>query len=126
MKKIFDDVDGRAVHELEGGRQDAAAHDPRDRLAGLRELIEDRHRGYSRAGQRRELENHLGDDTERALRADEQLHQRVARRVLGELAAEAQDFTAGQYDSEADDVVARHAVFETARAAGVGGDIAAD
>ena len=46
--------------------------------------------------------------------------------VFVRASADADDGAVGQHDFEAEDVIARDAVFQTARAAGVGGDVAAD
>ena len=45
----------------------------------------------TRARQRHQPQVDLGDDAERALRADEQLHELVAGGVLGDLAAQPHD-----------------------------------
>ena len=72
------------------------------------------------------LQQHLGDDAERALGADEQVLHRVAGDVLDARAAEARDPPVRQHDLERHHVVARDAVLQPAQAAGVLGDVAAD
>ena len=67
----------------------------------------------------------LGRDAERALGADEDAEQIVARRVE-RLAAELDQLAVGQHDLEAEHVVDGEAVLEAVRAAGVLGDVAAD
>jgi hypothetical protein len=78
-------------------------------------------------GFRQELqEQHLGDDAERALAADEEVAEVVAGDVLHALGAEPADGAVGEDDLEAHDVVAGDAVFQAAQTAGVLGDVAAD
>ena len=78
------------------------------------------------AGLGMSLQQHLGDDAERAFRADEQIAQRVAGDVLHALVAEPRHCAVGQDDFQAHDVVARDAVLRAAQAAGVLGHVAAD
>ena len=78
------------------------------------------------AGQRTQPQRGLGDDAERALRADEEALEVVAGDVLDRGAAEAHGAAVGEDGLEAEDVVAGDAVLHAAQAAGVGGQVAAD
>ena len=76
--------------------------------------------------QRPQLERRLHHDAERAVGADEQLGQIVARHVLHDLAAPAHDAAVGRDDGDADEEIAHGAVQMTSRAGRVGGDEPAD
>ena len=67
----------------------------------------------------------LGGEGERALRADDELREVVARRGLHELAAGAQHLAGAEHGGEAEHLVAGDAVAHRAHAAGVGGHVAA-
>ena len=71
-------------------------------------------------------QDRLGGEGERALRADDQLREVVARRGLHELAAGAQHLAGAEHGGEAEHLVAGDAVVHRAHAAGVGGDVAAE
>ena len=70
--------------------------------------------------------DHLGDDAERPLAADEQLGQRQAGDVLEPGPAEPHRGAVGEHHGQAEHVVGGDAVLHAAQAAGVGGDVAAD
>ena len=72
------------------------------------------------------LQRDLGEDAERALAADEERGDVVAGDALDGALAGAEDATAHEARLEAEHVLARHAVLERARTAGVLGDVAAD
>ena len=73
-----------------------------------------------------EAQRHLGHQGERALGADDQLGEVVARRRLHDLPPGAHDGAVGEDDLEAEDVVAGDAVAHRAHPAGVGVDVAAE
>ena len=68
----------------------------------------------------------FGDHAQRPFRAGEQGLQVVADHILDDFAAGVQDAPIGQDDGQTQHVVAGHAVFQAARAAGVAGDVPAD
>ena len=72
------------------------------------------------------MSDDLGEDAQRALRADHQADEVVAGNVLDELAAELDDLAGGRDDLQAGDVTAGDAVLDGLAAAGVLGDVAAD
>ena len=78
------------------------------------------------AGLRHQAQRDLGDDRQRALRADQQLRQVVADDVLHRLRAGADDLAGRQHRFEREHVALGRAVLERARAAGALGDVAAD
>ena len=80
----------------------------------------------ARGRARHELEQHFGDDAQRAFAADEEVLHRIAGHVLHAFVAEPGDLAIGQHDRQAHDVVARDAVLQAAQAAGVLRHIAAD
>ena len=75
---------------------------------------------------RQQLQDDLREDAERALGADQQVHQVVAGDVLDALAAELDDLAGRRDDLQADDVAAGDAVLDRLAAARVLGDVAAD
>ena len=77
-------------------------------------------------GQRADLEGHLGDDPEGAHRAGQELGEVVARDVLDDPAAALDLDPLRRDEADADDLVARAAEAEPPRAAGVGGEDAAE
>ncbi len=114
------------VHELERHRDDSRPGHRRHGLAGRLERAEEReHRG---AGSRQwsEAEGRLGDDPEGALRAHEQVRQRVARGVLDVAAAGPDHRAVGEHHLESQHPVAGLAVLHAAQPAGIGAEIAAD
>ena len=126
LGEVLDAVDGGAVEELQRAGDDLGRDDVGDGLRGLVHLREGGDQGLLGGGLGDELQQDLGDDAQRAFRADEQVAQRVAGHVLHALVAGPEHFAVGQHDLQAHDVVARDAVFEPAQAAGVLGDVAAD
>ena len=76
--------------------------------------------------QRNQFQCGFGDHAEQAFGTDKQAVEIEAGLVLVRAAAEADDGAVGEDDFEAEHVIAGDAVFEAARAAGVGGDVAAD
>ncbi len=76
--------------------------------------------------QRKQFQRRLGDDAQQPFRADEQPVQLEAGLVLVRAPAQPQHGAVGQHDFQAEHVIAGDAVFEAARAAGVGDDVAAD
>ena len=67
----------------------------------------------------------LGDDAELAFRSDDQSEEIVAGRIEAR-AANIDDLAVHQHDADAEHVIGGDAVFQAMRAAGIGGDIAAD
>ena len=85
--------------------------------------------GRNRRARRREREqaqNYFRDDTEHSFGADEQSDQIKAGLVFVHAPTGAQNLAICEDDFETGDVIARHAVLQTARPAGVGGDISAN
>ena len=76
--------------------------------------------------ERQQFQRRLGDDAEQAFGADEEPVQIKTGFVFVRAAAEPDDVAVGEHDFEAENELAGDAVFQTARAAGVGGDVAAD
>ena len=76
-------------------------------------------------GDRHQAHPDAGDDAQRALGADDQSHQVVARRVGG-AAADLHHLAIGQHDFEPERVVGRHAVAQRVRSARVFADVATD
>ena len=89
-------------------------------------LREGREQRFLRRRFRHELEQHFGDDAERAFGADEDVLHRIAGHVLHAFVAEPHDLAAGEHDFQAHHVIARDAVLQPAQAAGVFRDVAAD
>ena len=119
------DMDRRPIHELERHGNDAGADDGGDAGAGrLVGLEAEQHR--ARALRRLEQPHRdLGDDAELAFRSDDQGKEVVAGRIEART-ADIDDLAAHQHDADAEHVVGGDAVFQAMRAAGIGGDVAAD
>ena len=117
---------GRAVQVLDGRRHRAGRVDATDGLDPLPQVAlhgEDRMAGL---GRRDQPQPDRGDDAERALGADEQPHEVVARHVLAGVAAELHDLAGRHHDLQPLHPRPRDAVLEAVRPAGVRGDVAAD
>ena len=97
-----------------------------DRGSSVLQRLEPHHRGRPTLGQRHQLHDRLGDDAQRALGADEQLHQPVAAGALAQLAAQPQHLTVGQDHGHARHVVGGDPVLHAAHAPRVARDVAAD
>ena len=78
------------------------------------------------SGKRPDLEGHLGDDAQRAHRAGQELGEVVAGDVLDDPSAPLDLDPLRGHEADADDLVARPAQAEPARAAGVGGEDASE
>ena len=126
LGEVLDAMDRGAVEELQRAGDDLRGDDVGDRLRGLVHLGEGGDHGLLGGGLGDELQQDLGDDAERAFRADEQVAQRIAGDVLHALVAGPEHLAVGQHDFQAHDVIAGDAVFEAAQAAGVLGHVAAD
>ena len=98
----------------------------RDRVAGRRDAGEEGQHGQLLGGHGAQAQGRLGDDAERALRADEEVRQVVAGHVLDRPTAGPDDAAVREHDLEAEDGVAGDAVLHAAQAAGVLGQVAAD
>ena len=88
--------------------------------------IESTRQTRARRRQGQQLEGGLGDDAEHSLGADEHPVQIEAGLVLVRASAEPHERAVRQCDFKAEHVVAGDAVFEAARAAGIGGDVSAE
>ena len=126
LQQVVDRADAGVVHDLEQAGHQAAGHHPLDDLAGLRRRREGGHQGDRPLRRRAQRQRRLGDDAERALRADEQPGQVVAGDALDRAPSGAQHPPVGEHDLQAQHVVGGDAVLDAAQAAGVGGEVAAD
>ena len=123
---LLDASGGHPVEKLQRAGNDARRDDGGDRFGGVVDAVVEREHRPARGRPRHQLEQHLGDDAERALRSDEEILERVTRDVFHARAAEARHLAVGEHDFEPHHVVARDAVLEPAQPAGVLGDVAAD
>ena len=119
--------DAMAVDQLEhGGFQPARGHPGDGRAAGGKGVEEpDDGTGGGRAG-RPQPDRHLGDHTERALGADHEPDQVVARHAFRGAPPEAHDLPGRRDHLQRQHVVARHPVLHAAQPTGVRRDVAAD
>ncbi len=118
-------MDRRPVHHLHAAGNDAGADDPRHafpRRFDLRESDHQRPRGFRLP---QNADGDFGDDAEQTFGSRDDAHQ-VITRLLGRLAADAQDFARHQHKLAAEHVVRRHAVFQAVNTAGILRDVAAD
>ncbi len=116
--RAVDDLEQAGAVRVEAQRDDAGD--------GGVEGVEDGERRQGGVGRRSEPHDGLGDDAERALRADEEAGEVVAGHPLGGAVAGAHDLPAGEHDLQRLDPVGGHAVLHAAQAARVGRDVAPD
>ena len=118
--------ESEGVSQLQRARQEAGGKNLADGTGRGAGGIESAGQARPRRRQGQQLERGLGDDAEHPLGADEQAVQIEAGLVLVRASAEADERAVSQRDFEAEHVVAGDAIFEAARATGVGGDVAAE
>ena len=118
-------LDGQRIHDLHGAGQQAGGHDLRHRVArGRQRRVGGQHGAIAfRLGQQPQRD--LQRDAKEPLRPDKEAGQ-IRPDALQAVAAELDHFAVGQHGLDAQHVVGGHAVFQTVRAAGVEGDVAAD
>ena len=117
---------GRAVHQLAGAREEAGAEDLlHAQRRGVLVREESQH-GGDRARQRDQFQRRFHDDRKRAFAADEKLRQIVSGDALPAAVAGLDQFAGRQHRFDAEHVIARHAIFQGARPAGVVGQVSAD
>ena len=114
------------IGNLEGGRQKTSPKNRLNRPSGVAHRAEAHADAGPERRQRQQLERRLGDDPEQSLGADKKPREVEAGFVFVATPAELRDRAVRQHNLEPEYVVARDAVLEAARAAGVGGDVAAD
>ena len=114
------------VDVLEDERSDAGGHHLRHGTGDALERGERRQHGGPVGGAGVDTQHGLGDECQRALRADDELGQVVPGGHLHDAAAGADDLARGEHRLEAEDVVTGHAVLHGPHPAGVGGDVAAE
>ena len=115
-----------AVRDLKRRREVAGAENRLHRIRRLAEGAEARAERCARGRQRQQAQRGLGHDAEQPLAAGEHADEIEAGLVLVRAPAGAQHAAIGEHDLETEHVVARHAVFQTARAARVRRDVSAD
>ena len=122
-----DEVEARAVHELERVEHVAEARSGVAEHGDARgEIGRGDERDVDARGEARGEERHLGHHAEGALRADEELLEVVSGVILAQDAEEVEDGAVGEHRLDAEDAAVEGSVAEEAEAAGVGGDVAAD
>ena len=114
-------------HQLERGH--AVAETALHALQHGQRLVKTR-QGHQGRGlglrQRAQAQQHAGDHAQRALGADEELLEVIARVVLEHGAQHGQHRAVGQHHFQAQHLLAHHAVLQHAIAAGIGGHVATD
>ena len=125
MDEFLDRMDGRPVHHLDAGRNDAGADDAADAGPGVPGVGEADQHGARAFRLLEDADRHLGDDAEQPFGTDEQAEQ-VVSSGIEMLAAEPDDVAIDQHDLAAQHVVGGQPVFEAVHAARVLRDIAAD
>ena len=124
-ERLLDGPDHQVVEHLQGRRHDSRGDDSADSLGRLVDGFKHGQKRSPGLGIARQVDDHLGDDAERALVAHDQTGQVIAGVVFGH-AAGLDERAVGHDQRRPLDVVDRHAVLERVRAAGVGRDVAAD
>mmetsp|Transcript_38044 Transcript_38044/g.122142 ORF Transcript_38044/g.122142 Transcript_38044/m.122142 type:complete len:362 (+) Transcript_38044:468-1553(+) len=102
-------VNGRRVQKFASFQRDARGQQGDDGLAGQADRREGDDRGREEGRTRRELYGALGQNAQRALRADEEADQVVAGAGFSELAPAVGDAAVGEDDLEPRDVLAHRA-----------------
>ena len=98
----------------------------REQLERLRRRLQADIAGFHRARLRKQFQRRRGDDAERPFGADEEIAQVVAGVVFFQLRQPVQHPPVGEHDFQPERHLARHAIGQRCRAAGIGGEIAAD
>ena len=122
---VFDDAEGPTVEHFAGGGRDATGGDVGDGFAGVVHGFEYGEERFDGFGLAREFDGNFGDESESAFGADEEAGEIVGAGVAL-LAADADDFAAGEDEFQRGDVVGGDAIGERVRAAGVFSDVSAD
>ena len=126
LAELLAERDHLAFHELDCGRVGVRLQDGQhaaDTRAEVSKRHEHAHRGL-RLGKK--AQQALGDDRQRALRADEQVLERQSARVLHLLAADFQHRAVRKNDLQPAHIIACYAVLDRTHAARIGADVAAD
>ena len=126
LAELLAERDHLAFHELDCGRVGVRLQDGQhaaDTRAEIGKRNEHAHRGL-RLGKK--AQQALGDNRQRALRADEQVLERQSARILHLLAADLQHRAVRKNDLQSAHIIACYAVLDRTHAARVGADVAAD
>ena len=123
---VIDGGNGEPIHELEGAGLESGGGHLGNRDTGGGDRWEEGEHCLLRWRGGPQPERRLGDDSERALRADEEVGQRISGHVLHVAAAGPDRAAIGQDDLQREDSVAGHAVLHAAQATGIGADVSAD
>ena len=119
-------VDLHLVEQLDARHRDAELDRRDDRPHGAFHRLERADRRRDRFGQAVQAQRDLGDDAQRAFRADEQARQVVARRRLARAAAGLDHAAVGEHHRQAEHGFAHRPVANGRRAGGARGGHAAD
>jgi hypothetical protein len=125
MDEILGGLDGRPVHHLETGRDDARGDDLADGGSGPLDIVEGSEHYLRPLRHREQSHRHLHHYPEHALRSNQQGQQIVTGRVE-RLAADLDHLAVDQDQLERQDVVHSEPVLEAVHAPRVLGHIAAD
>jgi hypothetical protein len=123
---VEDELDALVGHELGGVQRGQGGTDPGQQRGDLGDRAKGDEGRHARGQQRHEPPADAGDDAERALAADEQRRQVVARVVFQEPRAAVDDRAVGEHRLQPRDPRADGAVADRLDAARVGRDHAAD
>ena len=115
-----------ASDEVQHRRAQARGEHCADRRTSVLARGQEHDQRDRRLGRGRQPQAYRGDHAERALRADEQTLEVIPRDVLRGPAADLHELARRKHHLHARDPGAGDAVLERVRAAGVGGDVAAD
>ena len=121
--RIRNDLPLHKFYRRRGGLRTDNQRNGADCLSKRRERNEQADR-FLRQGQ--QAQHRFCHNAERALRADDQIHEIVARAVFDNLAAQLHDHPVGQYNLQRAHIIACDAVFDGAQTAGVRADVPAD
>ena len=117
--------EGKAVGELEGGGEKAFAKDALDASRGRGGIGKGGRENRARRRSGNQSQRDFGDEAEQAFRADENADEIEAALVFLRATADAHQRSVGERDLQTEDVMARHAIFQAPRTAGVGRDVPA-
>ena len=118
-------INGSTIHKFQGGRNDFAANDRRNRLRSTVDGVEQDQHGFLGFRQGQQLDDDFGDDGEGSLTAAHQLGQVVTHHPLHGRTPGFDNITGRGHHLKTENVILGDPVLDTARSTGTLGDVAA-
>lgn len=121
----FHVLDAALVHDFQGAGHDVGSDNPGHGFRGLVDVGVHGHHGFGSLGRGHELENDVGENTQRAFGARHEPGHVITGNAFDRARAGFHQFAAIVENFHAHDIVFGHAVFQAAQAPGVHGHVAA-